>query len=473
MEKTNYKWIALSCTTLGALFSVLSGSTLIIALPSIMKDLNVGMNIIIWTIMVYMLVLTILVPAIGRVADMFGRKKLYVSGFIVFTIGSILCGISATGWQLLLFRIVQSVGGSLLLANSTPIVADAFPKRELGKALGINTMIIGVALVIGPILGGAFVNIGWRYIFYLNIPIGIIGTLWAAFQLKELDIIPEKQKFDWLGTIIFTIGILSLLLALTFGSFYGWSQPYVYVLFIIAALFLIILPFVEKRVKQPMIDPVLFKTRMLAFAFTSTLLNGVARGAVTFLLVFYFQGIKGFDPVVSGILLAPFAISMMIISPISGWLSDKFGSRILSSAGLFISAIGLAGMVMINADTSILELSVWMFIVGLGSGMFFSPNTSEIMGAVPSERRGIAAGVRTMMNNAGGVISIAVAMAIISSTIDPRALQGLFTGTQVGSQGIAVSDFITGLRTAFAISCGISVIAAIISYMRGERKQIN
>jgi EmrB/QacA subfamily drug resistance transporter len=469
MKKFEYKWIALSCTTLGALFSVLSGSTLIIALPAIMKDLHANMNEIIWTVMIYMLVLTILVPSIGRVADIIGRKKLYISGFIVFTVGSVLCGLSSAGWHLILFRFVQSIGGSLLVANSTPIVADAFPKNELGKAMGINGMVISVASVIGPILGGAFINIGWRYIFYINIPIGLIGTIWAGLKLKELDVLPEKQKFDWAGTIAFTIGMTTLLLALTFGSFYGWANIYTTGLFAAAALFLVLFLLIENKTEQPMLDLRLFKTRILAFAFASNLLSGIARGAITFLLVFYFQGIKAFDPVISGILLAPFAVSMMIMAPISGWLSDRFGSRELSSIGLFISAIGLLGMIRISADSSVLELSVWMFISGIGSGMFFSPNTSAIMGAVPVERRGIAAGVRTMMNNAGTVISIALAMAIISSSIDPRAMEGLFAGTQVGSQGIAVGQFISGLRTAFLISFVISLIAAFISYLRGPQ----
>ncbi|HEX9059054.1 MAG TPA: MFS transporter [Clostridia bacterium] len=469
MAKIDYKWIALSCTTLGALFSVLSGSTLIIALPAIMKDLNASMNVIMWTVMIYMLVLTILVPSIGRVADMIGRKKLYVSGFIVFTIGSVLCGFSETGWQLLLFRFIQSIGGALIVANSTPIVADAFPKKELGKAMGINGMVISVASVIGPILGGAFINIGWRYIFYINVPIGIIGTIWAGLQLKELDILPEKQKFDWGGTITFTIGITSLLLALTYGGFYGWTKVTVIAMFLVAAVFLLLFPYIENNVEQPMLDLELFKTRILAFAYGSNLLNGIARGAITFLLVFYFQGIKAIDPVIAGVLLAPFAVSMMIMAPISGWLSDKMGSRELSSLGLLISGIGLLGMVRITKDTSVLELSIWMFIAGLGSGMFFSPNTSAIMGAVPVERRGIAAGVRTMMNNAGSVISIALAMAIISSSIDPKAMQGLFAGTQVGSEGIAIGNFISGLRTAFAISFFMSILAAFISYLRGPQ----
>ncbi len=469
MKKINYKWIALSCTTLGALFSVLSGSTLIIALPEIMKDLNASMNIIMWTVMIYMLVLTILVPSIGRVADMIGRKNLFVSGFIVFTIGSILCGFSVSGGELLLFRFVQSVGGALLIANSTPIVADAFPKNELGKALGINGMVISVASVIGPILGGIFIKFGWRYIFFINVPIGILGTIWAIIQLREIEELPEKQKFDWGGTITFTIGMTSFLLALTFGGFFGWAHFNIALLFIVAVIFLVLFWYIESKIEQPMLDLELFKTRILAFAFSSTLLNGVARGAIVFLLVFYFQGIKGIDPLVSGMLLAPFALSMMIMAPISGWLSDKIGSRELSSVGLFISAIGMLGMIFISADSSLVGLCIWMFISGLGSGMFFSPNTSAIMGSVPVERRGIAAGVRTMMNNAGNVISIALAMAIISTSIDPKAMQGLFSGTQVGSQGIAVGNFISGLRSAFIISFIISIIAAVLSFLRGPQ----
>ncbi len=471
MKKIEYKWIALSCTTLGALFSVLSGSTLIIALPVIMKDLHAGMEVIIWTLMGYMLALTVLVPAIGRVADMIGRKSLYVSGFAVFTVGSLLCGFANTGMELLWFRLVQAVGGSLLVANSTAIVADAFPKQELGKALGINSMIISIASVVGPILGGFLVNLGWRSIFFFNVPIGIIGTIWAWIQLKELDVLPEHQKFDWNGTILFSVGMLALLVALTFGGFVGWLNGYILGLLLVALILLLVFARVESRLEQPMLDMQLFKIRILGFAFTSNLLNGIARGAVTFLLIFYFQGIKAMDPLTAGILLAPFALAMMVVSPISGWLSDRHGSRELSSIGLLISALGLIGLMRIRPDSSIAELIVWMLIMGAGSGMFFSPNTSAIMGAVPVEKRGIAAGTRTMMNNAGSVISIAMAMAVISSSISQDALLRLFVGTQVGSQGIAVSHFIGGLRTAFAISFAFSLLAAVISYLRGPKPE--
>ncbi len=471
MKKDRYKWMALSCTSIGALFSVLSGSTLMIALPVIMKDLNAGMAVVTWVLMGYMLAMTILVPAIGRIADMMGRKKLYVSGFAIFTLASFLCAISQTGMQLLIYRLIQSVGASLMVANSTAIVADAFPKNELGKAMGINSMIISIASIVGPVLGGFLISVGWRSIFYINIPIGIAGTLWAALQLKEGVIENKKHKFDFWGTITFSVGMLALLMALSLGGFTGWLNVLVIGLMALSVLLLYLFIRIESKCEEPMLDLRLLKTRVLAFAYASNLLNGIARGAVTFLLIFFFQGIKGIDPIEAGILLAPFAVSMMVVSPISGYLCDKYGARVLSSVGLLVSAVGLFGMMFITRNTSIVELTIWMLIMGFGSGMFFSPNTSAIMSIVPANKRGIAAGVRTMANNAGSVLSIAISMAIISSSISPEAMQALFIGTQVGSKGIAIGQFMAGLRVAFAISFIFSIIAAVISYMRGTEPE--
>ena len=470
MKKIDYKWIALSCTTLGALFSVLSGTTLVVALPVIMKDLNASMSVITWTIMGYMLVMTILVPSIGRMGDMYGRKKLYVSGFAIFTFASLLCGLSQSGIQLIIFRLIQAVGGALILANGTAIVADAFSKKELGKALGLNISVISVAVIIGPILGGFLMNFGWRSIFYINIPIGIIGTLWSAFQLKEMNKITKKQTFDLKGTLSFTAGVLFLLTALSLGGFIGWLNPYILLLFVFSIALMALFVYIETNSDEPMLDLRLFKTRVIAFAYISNLLNGLARGAVTFLLIFYFQGVKGLDPLTAGLLLSPFAIAMMLVSPFSGGLSDRFGTRILSSVGLLITAVGLGGLMMITENTSIIEIILWMFIMGFGSGMFFSPNTSSIMGSVPPSKRGIAAGVNTMMSNAGALLSIAISMAIISSSISPDAMQALFLGTQIGANGIAINEFVAGLRMAFTISFIFSLTAAVMSYLRGPKQ---
>jgi len=468
MKKTEYKWIALSCTTLGAFFSVISANTFVIALPVIMTNLHANIQQIIWSMIGYMLVLIITVPAIGRVADMIGRKKLFVSGFIVFTLGSLLCGLSRSGIDLLIYRMIQAVGGAMIVANSVPIVTDAFEKKELGMALGINGMIISVGGVVGPVLGGLLINFGWRVIFFINVPIGILGSIWAGIQLRELDILPAKQKYDWMGTVVFAAGILCLLLAMTFGGLGGWLRPGIFVLFAGSIILLPLFVFMEFQSEQPMIDMRLFESRLLGFAYSSNLLNGIARGAVTFLLIFYFQGIKSMDPIQAAIMLIPFVLPQMIMAPICGWLSDRIGSRELSSIGLLVSAIGLVFLMPIKPDTSSGQLLAGMIVMGLGSGMFFSPNTKSIMQNVPVEKRGIAGGVRTMMNNIGMMISMALCLAIIMSSLTPEAFAGIFTGTQVGPKGIAIEKFISSIRFMFTISFFISLVAAFISYLRGK-----
>jgi MFS family permease len=329
MRDARYKWFALSATSLGALMSVMSGSMLLIALPSIVRDLSTSMELVVWVIMSYMLVINVLVPAIGRVADMIGRKRLYV------------------------------------------------------------------------------------------------------------------------------------------GGFYGWTIPLVLGGFFGAAIMLAFFARVEIGIAEPLFDLRLFKTRVLAFAYASNLLNGIARGALTFLLIFYLQGVRGMDPLTAGIFLTPFALAMMLSAPVSGYLSDKHGSRVLSTVGLGLSAIGLLGFTWIRADTSLAEIVIWQVLMGTGSGIFNSPNTNTIMGSVPVERRGIAAGTRTMMNNTGSVVSIAMTFGVLSSGMTPKAMAALFAGIQVGSEGIFLGIFLRDLHAAFMACFVISVAATIIAYLRG------
>jgi EmrB/QacA subfamily drug resistance transporter len=464
--KNNYKWIALSCTSLGAFFSVLSGSMLIVALPSIMQDLKASLNIIMWMFIGYMLAITVLVPFIGRIADIYGRKKLYVSGFFVFTIASLFCGLANSGKALLIYRMIQAIGGSLLVANSTAIVTDAFKKEELGKALGINSMIIGIASIIGPILGGLLVKTSWRNIFYINVIVGTIGTLWAFFQIKEIYIPSKNQKFDFLGTIVFSVALTAFLFGCSFGGFIGWLHPYVIISLFASLVMFYIFVKIENSITYPMLDMKLIQNKLLGFAYLANLLNGIARGAITFLLVFYFHIIKKMDSIDAAIALTPFALSMMISSPLSGIISDKFGTRILSALGLLISSIGFIGFMKISQDMTLFEMGFWMFIMGFGSGMFFSPNTSLIMSSVPPNKRGIASGIRTMMNNGGMMLSIILSMAILSSNINLNTFQNLIMNINPKSDGVNISNFISGLRFVFATSFVLSLFAAVISYLK-------
>jgi EmrB/QacA subfamily drug resistance transporter len=372
------------------------------------------------------------------------------------------------GVSLLVARILQSFGGALLIANGTAIVTDAFPKRELGMALGVNSMVIAVGAAIAPLLGGLLTEkLGWRAVFYVNVPIGVIGTIWAALQIRDKAELAKGQRFDLAGSLLFCAGLFLLLLGLSFGGMSGWLDPAILVELCLGAALLACFVIVERRAEQPLFDLELFRSRLLSFAFLSTFLNGVARGALTFLLIFYLQGIRAMDPLTAGIYLVPFALAMMVASPLSGALADKHGSRFLSTLGLAVSAVGLMGFLWLRADTSLAEVVLWQAIMGFGSGLFNSPNTNTIMGAVPADRRGIAAGTRMMMNNAGSVVSIAMTFAVISSGISSEAMSALFAGTQVGSQGITVDVFMGDLRLAFLICFAISVIASFISFLRG------
>jgi len=469
MSKLEYKWLALSATSLGLLLGVMTGTALLIALPDITADLNAPMLLVIWVLMSYMLATTVLVPSIGRVADMIGRKNLFVLGAAVFTVFSLFAGMSQSGLQLLIMRIVQAVGGSLMMANSTAIVTDAFPRGELGMALGVNGMVLAIGSVMGPIIGGVLTTaLGWRWVFYINVPLGAIVTLWALFQIRDIAPLPKGQRFDWPGAVTFTSGMFFLLFALTEGGFDGWTSPLVLACFVLAAILLPLFFYIESRAEQPMLDLRLFQTRIQVFAYASSLMNGIARGALMFLLIFYLLGIKSMDPFTASIYLAPFALTMMVMAPISGRWSDRYGSRELSTLGLVITGIGLLGFTMFTrVDMSIMEIVVWGAVVGIGSGLFNSPNTNTIMSMVPPERRGIAAGTRTMMNNAGSMLSIAMAFAILSSGLTEEAMSALFIGAQVGSEGILVDVFISDLQIAFFISFVISMVAAVISYMRG------
>lgn len=330
-------------------------------------------------------------------------------------------------------------------------------------------MVLAIGSVLGPIIGGVLTTLmGWRWVFYINVPFGALVTAWALFQIRDVAPLPEGEHFDWPGAITFTAGMFFLLFALTEGGFEGWSSPVVIVSLLLAAVLLPLFVYIESRVEQPMLDLRLFQSRILVFAYSSNLMNGIARGAVMFLLIFYLLGIKGMDPFTASIYLAPFALTMMVMAPISGRWSDRHGSRVLSTVGLLITGIGLLGFTLFTrVDMSISEVVIWGAVVGVGSGIFNSPNTNTIMSVVPPERRGIAAGTRTMMNNAGSLLSIAMAFAILSSGLTPEAMNALFIGAQIGSKGILVDVFISDLRLAFFISFVISMVAAVISYMRG------
>ena len=462
-----YRWWVLLVTSVGALLASLTSGTLVIALPDILRDLHTDLFALLWIVVGYTLVTTVLVLNAGRLADSIGISSAYTIGFGIFLVASILCAIAPSAEMLVAARVVQGVGGAFLMATSAALVTDAFPRRELGRALGINAMVVGAGLILGPILGGWLTGFGWRLVFWFNVPLAAIGTLAAWALLVEPDTTRPKLAFDWLGSGIYLVGLMGLMTALAFGGIYGWTTTWVLAGFVAFSVALPAFLWVESHRADPLLDLSLFRIRLFTMGNLTSLLNGIARNGVLFLLVFYLQGAKGDDPVTAGILLAPLALGLLVLSPISGVLADRYGSRILATLGMVVTGIGLAGLTTLQVDTPYWQLALWQLVIGAGSGLFASPNTSAVMGVVPPLQRGVGAGARMMLTNSGFVVSIALSIGIVTSAMDPKVLLSIFSGTQVGSAGIDLGPFISALHLAFSAGVVASVLGAVVSLMRG------
>src|SRR5881227_285118 len=390
-EHEHYKWWALSCTSLGMLLATINSGTLIIALPDLEKSLGTTLLQLVWVILAYMIASTVLVLTAGRLSDLFGRKRAYLGGFLVFSCASLGAGFAGNGTELILWRILQGIGGAFLFANSAALVTDAFPREQLGLALGTNTMVAAVGLVIGPVLGGVLVAISWHWVFWFNVPFALAGSAWAALVLRELAKPDSVRGLDLFGTSTFVVGLTGLVLGVSRGGISGWNDPVVIVGLIAAAVLLPVFVLIEARGRAPMLDLAIFRNRLFAAASGAAFINGLSRFALLFIFVFYYQGAQGDDPITAGLKLAPMALGMLVSSPLAGIWADRRGSRTLAALGMVVSAGALAGMTVLQPHSSYWISALWLAVVGIGSGMFNSPNTAAMMGTVPMARRGIAA----------------------------------------------------------------------------------
>ena len=433
-EHANYKWWTLSCTGLGMLLATINSGTLIIALPDLERALGTSILELVWVILAYMIASTVLVLTAGRLSDLFGRKHAYVGGFIAFALASLGAGFAGSGTELILWRIVQGMAAAFLFANAAALVTDAFPREQLGLAMGTNTMIAAVGLVIGPVLGGALVSISWHWVFWFNVPLGLAGGLWGWLVLHELARKDPQRGYDLLGTATFVAGLTGLVLGISKGGISGWDDPVVIGGLVAAAVLLPLWVLIERHGRAPMLDLTIFENRLFAAATAAAFINGLSRFALLFVFVFYYQGAQGDDPITAGIKLAPMALGMLVASPLAGIWADRRGSRTLAALGMLVSAIALAAMTTLQADSPYWQSAVWLGLVGIGSGMFNSPNTAAMMGTVPANRRGVAAGARMMLQNTGAVLSIAFVLAIVTSSVPKDVLFKIFSGRRLGAQ---------------------------------------
>ena len=533
---SNYHWVALANTTAAVFMATLDGSIVLIALPAIFKGIGLdplqpaNIGFLLWMIMGYRLVQAVLVVPVGWLGDLFGRVRIYNAGFLVFTIASILLSFDpfraghAALW-LIVWRIVQALGGSMLTANSAAILTDAFPADRRGFALGVNQVAGLAGQFIGLTLGGLLAVWDWRAVFWVNVPVGIYGTIWAYTKLRE----PAARrttipKLDWGGNLTFAVGLSALLIGITnalhpYGHHsMGWTNPVVLAELIGGVALLALFVLIESRVAEPMFHLGLFRIRAFAAGNLAALLASIARGGMQFVLIIWLQGIwlplHGYSysqtPLWAGIFLLPLSAGFLVAGPISGTLSDRFGSRGLATWGMVLFSATFIGLMLLPIDFPYWIFAVLVFANGIANGMFASPNTSSIMGSVPARYRGAASGMRATFQNSGTALSIGVFFSLmiaglasslphtmttglIHAGIDPAKAAQLGQTPPVSSLFAAIlgvdpiaylvghpvggpdffpnlikAPFHTGLVVVFAVGAALGLIAALASFLRGR-----
>lgn len=488
-----YKWVALSNTTLGVLMASINGTIVLISLPAIFRGINIdpltSFQYLLWILFGYMIVTASLLVTFGRISDMYGRVRLYNLGFAIFTAGSILLSLTPnTGdlgaLELIFFRILQGIGGAFLFANSAAIITDAFPATERGKALGINQVAALAGSLAGLILGGILAAYHWRLVFLVSVPVGVLGTVWSYWKLKELGAIRRHQKIDWAGNTTFGAGLTLILIGVTYGllpygtSLMGWSNPWVLAALTLGVALLVAFPFIEARVREPMFRLELFRIRMFSAANAAGTLGAVARGGVMIMLIILLQGIwlplHGYSyestPFWAGVFMIPMMAGFVVMGPLSGYLSDRYGARGFATLGMVITAAAFLALATLPYDFNYISFAVILFIMGLGNGMFAAPNTASIMNSAPPEHRGAASGMRATLQNAGQMASVAMFFAIIIGALTgslPNAFAGALN--QAGASQIAPAFAkIPPTGALFAAFLGYNPVQSILAQLPAQ-----
>lgn len=464
MTSSPGKWSVLFTVAFGTFMATLDSSIVNIALPTIRRELTAGDNVE-WIVLSYLIITTSTLLIMGRLSDLFGRKRIYITGFAVFVLGSLLCGLSWNIWSLVTFRIVQGLGASMIFAIGPAIVSDAFSPQERGKALGIMGTVVAAGSSTGPVAGGLLLeHFGWPSIFYVNIPIGLLA-IWRASSILPSQTIRVKQGFDFPGAALFFMGVTCLLIGVDLGAeaIYPWDGPLVVTLVIAGVLLLIAFLFWEKRDANPMLKLSLFNIKPLSSALASAGLGFIANGANIYVIPFFLQMILALSPQDAGLIMLSGPLTLSVAAPIGGYLSDKISTRWIASLGLLITASGYFSLSFLQADWTATDVVWRLALVSLGFGLFQSPNSSSALNAAPLTERGIASSLVSFMRNLGLVFGIALGAAVWYT----------FRNAYAESHGVPILDTaaqLKGMQVVYRATGSLVLLAAFISVMRGETK---
>ena len=451
---------------LGSIMGPLDGSIVNTVLPSITEHFRTDISVAQWVPTIYLITISCLILLYGRLGDMIGYRTVFLSGLAAFTLTSVLCGASQSIWMLIAFRALQGLAAGMMMSVGYAIITAAFPPQERGKALGIYAISIAVGLGLGPTLGGLIAqNLSWRYVFFINVPIGVTAVFWG-YRIIPQSVRKAGQRLDIRGAAAAFLFLTSLLLYANRGNDWGWTAPPSVVLLATALASGAMFIWIEKRAVQPMLNLSLFANRVFAFANLSALLNFVATYAVVFLTPFYLSVALGYDVLKIGLVMAASPVATLVVAPLSGAISDRIGTRPLAFCGMCFSAAGLILLSRLQTSSDALDVAWRLAIAGAGAGLFGSPNNSAVMGSVPVVHLGIASGILAAMRNVGMVLGIAVAGAVLYSCAP------VTHSMQTGAFGEAeVQEFLNGLRWAYITGAGIAGAAAITSLVAGGKRR--
>ena len=486
-----YRWSVLSNTTLGMLLATVNASILIISLPAIFGGIKLdplapgNVSYLLWMLMGYLLVTAVLVVTLGRLGDQYGRVRIYSAGFVVFAVASVALVLTpfygyAGGLWLIGWRLVQGVGGAMLMANSTAIITDAFPARQRGGALGVNQVAGLAGTFLGLVLGGLLSAWHWRAIFGVSVVVGAVGAWWSYRNLHETATRQRDARIDWWGNLTFAVGLTALLAGITYGiqpyggHNEGWTNPMVIGGMAGGVILLVVFCFVEARVADPMFHLGLFRIQAFWAGNVAALLNAIARGGLQFMLIIWLQGIwlplHGYDfsetPLWAGIYLLPLTLGFIIAGPVSGYLSDRYGAKRFATGGLLIMAASFLGLMLIPVVFSYPAFAVLLFLNGIGSGLFSAPNTTAVMNSVPAAQRGVASGIRATFQNTGMVLSIGVFFALLVAGLSrslPETLRDGLTALGVPAHAVETVADVPPVQLMFAAFLGANPITALLN----------